>query len=69
MSTVLAFEACEQLNCVELNIVDDLTVERSESFAVTLERTNDPAPMIEFNPMDAVIEIRDNDGERVEQKT
>ena len=67
MSELLAFEACQQLNCVELNIVNDLTIEMTESFGVILERTEDMSPVITLNPSDAIIEIIDDDCEYLEQ--
>ena len=67
VSELLAFEECQQLNCVELNIINDLTVETTESFGVILERTEDMSSAIILNPSDAVLEIRDDDCEYIEQ--
>ena len=62
MSELLAFEACQQLSCVELNIINDLTVEMTEYFSVILERTEDMSSTITLYSSDAVIEIIDDDG-------
>ena len=61
LSTTLMFAACETRCCVDVAIVDDMTVESIETFAVTLERTSDLDSRITLNPVDGEIEITDND--------
>ena len=61
----LSFAACAQRSCTNVNIVDDLVDEPTESFFVTLERTLDLDRRIQTDPVDGVIEIEDNDGNDV----
>ena len=64
LSTILMFEACQRRCCVNVTIVDDDVLEREvESFTVTLQRTTGLNNSITLNPVDGVVEIRDNDGE------
>ena len=62
LSTILMFPACQRRGCVNVTIVDDEVLEREvESFTVTLERTPGLDNRIALNPVDGVVEIRDND--------
>ena len=45
-----------------MSIVDDAILEDDESFDVTLERTPDLDSRITLDPVDAVVEIIDDDG-------
>ena len=62
MSAILMFTACDTRQCVDA-IVDDVTLELTETFIVTLKRT----PALEnilLNSVDGDIEILDNDGRK-----
>ena len=58
----MRFGPCDHQECVDINIVDDQTEEKTETFEVTLERTSDLDDRITLIPVNALIEIRDNDG-------
>ena len=56
------FAACQRRSCVNVTIVDDEVLEMVvESFNVTLERTPGLDNRITLNPVNGVVEIRDND--------
>ena len=58
-STILTFGACDTRQCTEIPIVDDMIVEMTESFFVTLESLDSG---ITLDPVDGEIEIIDDDG-------
>ena len=58
----LAFDTCDIRQCTEIPIVDDMIVELTESFFVTLERTPGLDSRITLKPVDGEIEITDDDG-------
>ena len=62
VSTILAFGSCDTRQCTETTIVDDMIVELTESFFVTLERTPGLDSRITLDPVDGEIEIIDDDG-------
>ena len=62
VSNTLTFDACDTRQCTEISIENDMIVEITESFFVTLERTPDLDSRITLNPVDGEIEITDNDG-------
>ena len=62
VSTTLAFGACDIRRCVEISIVDDVIVELTEPFFVTLERTSGLDSRIMLNPVYTKVDITDNDG-------
>ena len=62
VSTILAFDTCDTRQCTEIPIVDDMIVELTESFFVTLERTPGLDSRITLDPVDGEIEITDDDG-------
>ena len=62
VSTILAFGACDTRQCYQIHIVDDMMVELTESFFITLERTSDLNSRITLNPVDGRVEITDTDG-------
>ena len=64
LSTTLIFAACEMRHCDNISIVDDVTLEMTESFSVTLERTPDLSSRITLNPVDGKMNIFDDDNER-----
>ena len=64
VSTTFTFAACETRQCDNISIVDDVTLEMTESFSVTLERTPDLNSRITLNPVDGDINILDNDGRK-----
>ena len=62
VSEILEFDACDTRQCTEMPIVDDMIVELTESFFVTLERTPGLDSRITLDPVDGEIEITDNEG-------
>ena len=62
LSTILSFPTCGTRQCVNVSIVDDDVMENVESLHVTLERTPGLDVRITLDPVDGVIEIRDDDG-------
>ena len=62
ISVVFMFEACTTRVCEALSIVDDDVSERTESFYLTLERTNDLDSRIILNPSDGEVTILNDDG-------
>ena len=62
VSTILAFGSCDTRQCTEIPIVDDMIVELTESFFVTLERTPGLDSRITVDPVHGEIEITDDDG-------
>ena len=61
----LMFGACERRRCVNVTIENDVVLEDTESFDVTLERTTGLDGRITLDPVDGEIEITDNDGKLV----
>ena len=61
VSTTFMFAACETRRCVNVVIVEDITVESIETFGITLERTPDLDSRITLTPVAEQIEIIDND--------
>ena len=66
VSTTLMFAACETRQCVKVQIVDDETLEMTESFIVTLDRTPALDTRITLNPVDGDIVILENEGRKYE---
>ena len=66
MSTTLMFAACDTRQCVNVQIVDDETLEMTESFIVTLDRTPALDTRITLNPVDGDIVILENEGRKYE---
>ena len=64
VSTILMFAACETRQCVDVAIMDDKTLELTETFIVTLKWTPALENRITLNPVDGDIEILDNDGRK-----
>ena len=62
ISEILGFGSCDTQQCTEIPIVDDMIVELTESFFVTLERTPGLDSRITLDPVDGEIEITDDDG-------
>ena len=62
VSTILAFDTCDTRQCTKIPIVDDMIVELTESFFVTLERTPGLDSRITLDPVDGEIEIIDDAG-------
>lgn len=63
ISTTLFFDACEVQNCEYISIINDAVPEfpRTELFNITLEGISVPDNVL-LDPINAVIEITDNDG-------
>ena len=62
VSTILTFGACDTRQCTEIAIMDDVIVELTESFLVTLERTPGLDSWITLDPVDGEVVITDDDG-------
>ena len=62
VNVTLTFAECQNRSCVDVLIEDDDVLELTESFSVTLERTLGLDDRIELGPVDAEVEITDNDG-------
>ena len=60
ISINLSFDSCEIRQCTEIRIVDDMIMEMTESFLVTLERTPGLDDRITLNPVNGLVEILDN---------
>ena len=57
------FRSCETRVCTNVTIVDDDVAELTESFFVRVGRTEGLDERITLDPVEAEIEIVDNDGE------
>lgn len=62
LSIILMFDECDTQLCVNISIVDDLVLETTETVYVTLNRTADLDARIQLEPVDAEIQIVDDDG-------
>ena len=58
----LVFGSCDRRICVNLTVENDVTLEETESFEVTLQRTPDLDERIILTPATAEISIIDDDG-------
>ena len=63
LNAILKFAACEMRSCVDVYIMDDITLENDESFDLTLERTSGLNSRITLDPVNGVVEITDNDAD------
>ena len=63
LSTTLMFDTCETRQCDNISVVDDVTLEMTESFSVTLERTPDLNSRITLDPVNGKMYI-DDDNDR-----
>ena len=59
---ILNFDRCQFKSCTTVTIIDDLIDEPVESFNATLDRSPGLDVRITLSPVEAVIEINDNDG-------
>ena len=64
LSTILMFDSCTERSCASVNIVDDLILENIESFFASLTRSTGLDIRITLDPVNAEIEITDDDGTR-----
>ena len=60
--SILNFDQCQFKSCTTVTIIDDLIDEPVESFNATLDRSPGLDVRITLSPVEAVIEIDDNDG-------
>ena len=58
---VLTFSKCDKVQCKEVVIIDDTTVEKEESFGLILERLPGVNSFVEIDPNRTMITILDND--------
>ena len=63
-SATLSLEKYERLVCVSITIMNDMMVEKTESFNVTVTQTASLDCSIKLNPLqaDGVVRITDDDG-------
>ena len=61
----LRFNRCERRKCVVVPIVDDLMLEHSEVFLLTLERTPSLAGSITLDPVNGRVEVSDDEGKHL----
>ena len=61
LSTILMFGECDTRLCVNISIVDDLVLETMETVYIKLNRTADLDVRIQLDPVDAEIQIIDDD--------
>ena len=59
----MMFDSCDKKSCVNISIVDDDVIEDTESFSVLLAETPGLDVRITLDPVEAEIEIIDNDSE------
>ena len=57
----LTFSKCDKVQCKEVVIIDDRTVEKEESFDLILERLPGVNSLVEIVPNRTTITILDND--------
>ena len=57
------FDSCDKESCINISIVDDDVIENTESFSVLLEETPGLDIRITLDPVEAEIQIIDNDSE------
>ena len=67
VDNIVQFEQCQRRSCVHVVIVDDKALEIPEPFDIHLDRASGLDDRIELNPVNAVVEITDNDGMYVVQ--
>ena len=63
LATILTFGKCSMSECIQIDLVDDLMIERDETFYVTLERTPDLGEHIQLHPTEKRVKILNDDGE------
>ena len=61
-STTISFGSCEKRKCVTICIVDDVILENTESFHITVERPSDVDTRITVDPAAGTVTIFDDDG-------
>ena len=61
MSTILMFHSCETRQCTNITITNDVGLENTESFSITLLRATD-TKNITLDPVVGEIKITDDDG-------
>ena len=62
LDTILSFAPCDRRQCAEVVIMNDVILEETESLFVILTRVPGLDTRITLNPVDAEIEIIDDDG-------
>ena len=60
VSTLLMFDSCETQQCTNITITNDVRLENTESFLITLRTTDNNN--ITLHPVVAEIKITDDDG-------
>ena len=61
VSTTLIFSECANKSCVRITILDDMTVERRETFSISLESI-DRRITLDQDSADGEVTIMDNEG-------
>ena len=62
-SSILSFAECQVRECILVPINDDQILELQEFFRAVLDRTDGLSDRITLNPVNAVVNILDDDGE------
>ena len=60
VSTILTFPECESKSCVNISILDDVTVEKNQTFSISLDST-DSRIIIDPDLKDGEVTIMDNE--------
>ena len=61
--SVVEFAGCDRTKCVTISIVNDLELEKTETFTITLRRSSGLGSSISLGTMEAEIQIRDEDSQ------
>ena len=57
------FAGCNRTKCVTISIVNDLELEKTETFTITLRRSSGLGSSISLGTVEAEIQIRDEDSQ------
>ena len=60
--STLRFRACETSQCLNVTIINDNTLEGSETFTVNLQKSDSLSTKFTVNPSSEVVTIVDDDG-------
>ena len=61
--SVVEFADCNRTKCVTISIVNDLELEKTETFTITLRRSPGLGRSISLGTVEAEIQISDNDSQ------
>ena len=63
LSAVITFEDCETIKCQQLVLIDDESVEETETLSIVLSSSPDLDPIIRLNVTETRVFITDDDCE------